>query len=764
MSTEHPKFLPRIPELDFSSGTRFLTDFSREAQKHLATARSALLILEISPTDAQSLENVFKAFHMIKGSADFLKLKDIHCLAHESAMMMGMVRNGQFTGFEGSITSLAAQAVDSLRKFLELLDEQIANKGEFESPYPNVGKLIAAIRDVTSEKSADPGSQRVIIKAIPAIAFEPDMSSCTRMEEKLRSDSGDLNIDKAMLQKLISDFKETSRELKGAQSKLLERQRELVKERELASKVTRQAQTEAKTKSDYLATMAHEIRTLINAILGFSELLKEGVLTAKQKEQVETVVLSGNMLLKIVNDILDFSKVEAGKLKLEKISFNLRGIIEEVFKIIRTRLIRKPINLFFDVHNDIQDHFIGDPVRLKQIFINLLDNAIKFTKAGEVSLSVTMDGQQPPLVGQSQLRFVVSDTGIGLSEESKLCVFESFTQANAATTRLYGGSGLGLTLCKNFVEKMKGRMWVESELGEGSRFIFTIPMQESQKGFPVSSQAVSPLSAFCGTEIMVVDGHENSFRTLDALCRENQLKIFPAIQGAPQALEFLAQRNAENASLPAIVFIDVMLPAKEGFMLAYKIREQPAYKGIKLVSVSADPKIDLSGDFKQAGFDALLIKPIIKDEVVEVILGILGDTKATRRVISREILGKISCEGVRVLVAEDSIPNQELLKAHFASLGCICDYASNGQEAVDKLRDQSYDICFMDLQMPVMGGFQAAKIIREELRLTLPIVALTAADIQEEKEKCLKIGMSDYLSKPFGLEELKEKIIRCTKM
>lgn len=763
MSPESKKFLPHIPVFDPSEGTELFIDFSQEAQRHLISARNSLLVLETIPTDKEALESIFKTFHTIKGLADFLGLQDIHCLTLETEIMLNMVRKNHLSYEEGA-APLTTQAVNSLQKLLELLDEQIANGGTLESSYPNAGKLIMAMRDFASQKPTDEKLKKKTFKPIPMIHFEPDMSSCTQIEEKLKTAKEALTLDKKTLQKLITDFQETGRKLSETQSKLVERQRELIKERELAIKLTQQAQTEAKTKSEYLANMSHEIRTLINAILGFTDLLKDSALSNKQAEHVETIVLSGNMLLRIVNDILDFSKVEAGKLKLEKTGFGLRDAVEEVFRIIRTRLNGKSINLYFDVEDNIQNHLIGDPVRLKQIFINLLDNAIKFTESGEIGLTVKIDPQQKTFPGQCALQFVVADTGIGIPEDRRSLIFESFTQASDSTTRLYGGSGLGLTLCKTFVEKMGGEIRVESESGKGSKFIFTLKLQEQEGELKAQPRVASPLSDFSGMEIMAVDGYESSFRALASLCKENRMKISPNTRGARQALEFLRKREADKECSPAIIFIDVMLPDKEGFMLAYKIRQQERYQDIKLVAVSCDAKVDSTEDFKQAQFDSMLVKPLVKSEVTDMILRLLNDEAAGPRAISQEMIKKISCEGVRILIVEDSLPNQELLKAYFESLECVCDYASNGKEAIAKLKDKSYDICFMDLQMPVMGGLEATKIIRQELKMTLPIVALTAAEVQEDKEKCLNIGMNDYLSKPFGLNELKEKIIRCTKM
>jgi CheY-like chemotaxis protein len=242
------------------------------------------------------------------------------------------------------------------------------------------------------------------------------------------------------------------------------------------------------------------------------------------------------------------------------------------------------------------------------------------------------------------------------------------------------------------------------------------------------------------------------------------LKTLSRVGNPKQAIEVLLQRKETKKPLPELIFVDVMPAENEGFNFAYKLKQQESFQKIKLVAISADVRVDNGDDFRQAGFNDFLAKPIIKKELLNLLLRIFHYEVKGRRAVEKEAIDKISCEGVRVLVVEDSVPNQELLKVHFESLGCSCEYVGNGQEAIEKIQKNDYDICFMDLQMPVMGGIEAARIIRNELKKTMPIIALTAAEVEEEKDKCLKAGMNDYLPKPFDFMQLKEKIIRSTKM
>ncbi len=762
MDTQKKKFTAQIPELNLSEGSEMLSDFSREAQRHLMSARNSLLILETVPTDLEAIENVFKTFHTIKGLADFLNLKDISDLTHEAEQMLNMSRK-QIISLDSHMIQLSKESINGLQKLLELLDEQITNDGKLKSPYHDVTDLMSQLQDITSQTHSQIASAKKTSYVLPTIDFHSDDSLCNQLEKNLREEQTEnLTLKKEFLQKLLADFHKASRELKETQSKLQERQRELFKERELAMKLTQQAQTEAKAKSQYLANISHEIRTLINAILGFTDLLRDGALTEKQKDHVNTIILSGKMLLGIVNDILDFSKVEAGKLTLESIEFDLEHIVEEVFKIIRTRLLSKPINLYFHIDENIPRNLVGDPTRLKQIFINLLDNAIKFTESGEIGIEITLDQTHQRGDGSPTLRFMVQDTGIGIPDDRQKHIFESFTQADSSTTRLYGGSGLGLTLCKSFVEKMGGKIWVESVVGKGSQFIFVVKFPPGKTAAKSDDRSI--WQKFAGTPVMIVEGHAASSRTLLSLCEKMQFNVLSASQTAKQAAESLLKHEVEKKPLPRIIFIDVMLPHKEGYMLSYKIRQQERYNSIKMIAMSSDIKADTSQDFRQMDFRYFFVKPIMKSEFLELIKKLLDEKAADRRVVDQQALQKISCEGIRVLVVEDSAPNQELLKIHLESLGCNCDFVSNGQEAVDAVKKNDYDICFMDLQMPVMGGIEATQKIRAEINSKIPIVALTAAEMEEEKARCYSVGMNDYLAKPFDLEQLKGKIIKVTKM
>jgi len=760
MSSQNENFTPKVPEIDLSEGREMLVEFVSEAHKHLLNAKNALLVLDTVADDREAIENIFKSLHTIKGLADFLNLSDIFNLTEVSESLFDMIRKN-LIAYEQPIATVTKESIDGLYRLLELLNEQITNEGKLKSPYLDVGPIIASTNSIIFEakESKDAVKAHVVKRDIPSISIDEKKSDYGELEKILQSSEEQVAIDKKSLQTLISDLTKAKDKLKESQSLILENQRELVKEREVSIKLTQQAQSTARLKSEFLASMAHEIRTLINAILGFTDILKESSLNTKQNKQLDMIVMSGDLLLGIVNDILDFSKMEAGKLKLESIDFNLKVLVEDVFKILRTRLKGKHIDFYFEIGDNVPLNLIGDPTRLKQIIINLLDNAIKFTEQGEVGLTVSLETIEEGFDRKHVLRFNVADTGIGIPEDRKNIVFESFTQASTSDTRKYGGSGLGLTLCKSFIENMGGKIWIESEVDTGSNFIFLIAFSVGKTSQEREGKA-SKSKELAGKKILVVENNEKVYKAIKVFCEQNSMEIFPL---AKNSLEAVKQLKEEGAQSPDIIFINVLLPDKQGYMLASKIKQESKQKGTRIIAMSSEIETKDISEIQRQGFDEYITKPIIDSDLLEVI-GVSQNQGAPRRRLSGTMIEKISCEGLKVLVAEDSLPNQELLRAHFESLGCEADYVENGKDAVDMAGKNDYDICFMDLQMPIMGGIEAAQNIRKSGNKKIAIIALTAAEEGEERKKCLASGMNDYLSKPFDLLELKEKIIRSAKM
>ncbi len=578
--------------------------------------------------------------------------------------------------------------------------------------------------------------------------------------------------------RLIKEEQERSKELSTLNKKLLENEQQLkaanqqllaneqqlraanqqltASEQQLRAAKER-AEDLARAKADFLANMSHEIRTPMNAVLGFSELLRKTPLDERQKEYLDTIISSGQLLLSIINDILDLSKLESGKISLEKIDFNLRYLINDVFKIVATRMGDKRIDTYIEIDKDVPIYLKGDPTRLRQIFVNLLGNAIKFTTQGEIGVVVNKEKDRTEDI--PLLRFSVVDTGIGIPSDKLDDIFESFSQADTSVTRKYGGTGLGLTICKALVEAMGGKIWVESELNKGSKFIFVIPFE---KGKAISETEIYPLSykEIKSKAVVIVEDNKVSQRILKQLCKQLGMRILSVESSAKTAFECI-KRLEEDNNIPDIILCDIFLGKEYGYELVKKIRSYDKYKKLKIIAVTADPQIGEANKAQEMGFDGYLPKPVIIDNFAKVIATVLGDKREMGPIVTRHMADELNYKGIKILVAEDSMPNRMLLQAYFEELGCIAEFANNGKEAVEKLKaGNQYDLCLMDLQMPVMDGIEATKIIRSEISKELPIIALTAAVMQEDRRKAAEVGMNDFITKPIDVEKLKEKIIQ----
>ncbi|MCP4367223.1 MAG: response regulator, partial [Deltaproteobacteria bacterium] len=522
-------------------------------------------------------------------------------------------------------------------------------------------------------------------------------------------------------------------------------------------KAKAKAETASQTKSEFLANMSHELRTPMNSILGFVDIVKESAkLNAQEKDYLETVSTSGKVLLDIINNILDISKVEAGELKLEKIFFNLEHLTEDVIRLIRPRIKSKEVNLVYNFEENIHYYSEGDPTRIRQILVNLLGNAIKFTKKGEIALIIENEKQQDGDV--RLLRFTVKDTGIGIPQDKADKIFSSFSQADMSTTRKYGGTGLGLSISKAYVEAMGGDIRVRSEPGKGSSFIFTIKLKESphaagEEIYPVGIEDLKDKM------VLIVDDNKNNRKLVSSICRNFNITVIEASL-AQDALDILRKREEKKEKLPDIALIDVNMPQMDGPGLARCIRKNSSFENIKLIVVSSYAIAGTAAEMEETGFNAFLLKPVTKRELLSVMCTVLGDKREEGQIITRHMASELSCKGIRVLVAEDNPVNQKLISVLLKRQGCVVDVVDNGEKAVTKVKENEYDIVLMDLMMPVMGGLDATKFIRNNISKDLSVVALTAAAMKEDEEKCLAAGMNDYLTKPIDYKKLKEMLLK----
>jgi PAS domain S-box-containing protein len=515
------------------------------------------------------------------------------------------------------------------------------------------------------------------------------------------------------------------------------------------------AEAANRAKSEFLANMSHEIRTPMNGILGATELALSADLNPELREYLGMVKSSADALLSIIDDILDFSKIEADKLDLDPISFRLRESLALTIKPLALRAHQNGLEFTCDMHPDVPEQIIADPTRLRQVIINLVGNAIKFTDHGEIGVEIGLDAQEQD---QVQLHFQVHDTGIGIPAEKQHRIFEAFSQADSSTTRRFGGTGLGLTISSRLVKLMGGRIWVESQPGQGSRFHFTVQVRVARDAVPRKAAQTADLA---GLRALVVDDNATSRRILGELLRRRG--IVPTLaEGSNEAAELLCGAD-ESAQTFDLLIIDAHIQETDGFTLVEQIGQHvSASKATIIMLASAGQRGD-AARLRNLGIAAYLTKPVTESELFDAILTALGanaEKTGPHPLITRHSLRE-GQQKLRILLAEDNAINQKLAARLIEKRGHAVTVVGSGREALKALEKSSFDAVLMDVQMPDMDGFEATAEIRKTEKTTgahIPIIAMTAYAMRGDRERCLTAGMDGYVSKPIQPEELFQAI------
>jgi PAS domain S-box-containing protein len=585
-----------------------------------------------------------------------------------------------------------------------------------------------------------PTDDRELIESICAAAADDRGSQ--RFEHRMICADGNVIWLRTSLRLVAGDGK--AKELVGVMTDITERKR-----------AQEAAESASRAKSEFLASMSHEIRTPMNGVIGMTELVLDTDLTFEQREYLTTAKLSAESLLTIINDILDFSKIEAGRLELDPVAFQLQESIEETMRAMAFRAHEKGLELLCDLKPEVPCYVIGDSVRIRQIIINLVGNSIKFTELGQVGLEVALEAQEGD---ELRLHFIVSDTGIGIPPEKQKLIFEAFSQADSSTTRRFGGTGLGLTISSRLVEAMRGKIWVESEPGKGSNFHFTVCLGIDHQALAPSTEEM-PLA---GIPVLVVDDNFTNRRILTEMFWMWQMKPTEAAS-AQEALTHL-RRASERGHPFALVVTDVHMPEMDGFDLAERIKYTPNLADVVILMLTSGEK---RGDIQRCrgmGVSAYLMKPVRRAELRAAITkamrapSVSGNEKEPALPVSQVAL-QVAPESLRsrILLAEDNVVNQRLAARILEKAGHSVLIVSNGKEAIAALQREAIDLVLMDVQMPEMDGFEAARAIRNDeagKAKHIPIIAMTAHAMTGDRDRCLAAGMDGYIAKPIHAQDL----------